>query len=457
MDRRDFLRTSGAALASMTLAARPTRSAPGLPNILVILADDLGFADLGCFGGADLRTPNVDRLATEGIVLEQFHANCAVCSPTRAALLTGCYPACVGVPGVIRTDPANSWGYLSPQAELLPQALKRAGYATALVGKWHLGLEEPNLPNSRGFDRFDGFLGDMMDDYRTHRRHGINYMRRDREAIEPQGHATDLFTDWACEYLSARRRGQPFFLYLAYNAPHDPVQPPEEVLERVRRREPSLTEERARLVALIEHMDTGIGRVLDALDGAGRRDDTLVIFTSDNGGRLATGANNGANRAGKATLYEGGLRVPFLARWPGRIRAGSRSRTLAATMDIAPTVLDAAGVPSPRGIDGLSLMAVLQGRRDALPPRDLFFTMREGGNLRGGTMDAVRRGDWKLLRSRPDAAWELYDLAHDPQEANDLANARPAKAAELRNALDAHLARCASVPWKNDRTTTPGE
>ena len=160
---------------------------------------------LRAFGTPDLRTPAIDRLYREGIDLRNFYANCPVCSPTRAALLTGCYPDRVGVPGVIRTHAANSWGYLSPRAVLLPQVLKTAGYHTAIVGKWHLGLESPNTPTKRGFDTFHGFLGDMMDDYLTHRRHGINYMRRDRE-IDPEGHATDLFTDWAVEYLEERAK-----------------------------------------------------------------------------------------------------------------------------------------------------------------------------------------------------------------------------------------------------------
>ena len=329
----------------------PACAAP--PNIVVILTDDQGRGDYSAFGTPDIRTPAIDRLFREGMDLRDFRANCPVCSPTRAALLTGRYPDRAGVPGVIRTHPENSWGFLSPGAVLLPTALKAAGYHTAIIGKWHLGLESPNTPNERGFDSFRGFLGDMMDDYMTHRRHGINYMRRDGEEIDPEGHATDLFSDWAVEYLEERAKtDRPFFLYLAYNAPHDPIQPPPDWLRKVKERQPDMDEARARLVALIEHLDAGIGRVLGALDRLGLAGETLVVFTSDNGGVLRNGAVNGPYRGEKQHMYEGGLRVPGAARWPGRIAAGSRSERLVATMDLFPTLCEAAGAAVPPDIDG---------------------------------------------------------------------------------------------------------
>ena len=186
------------------------------PNILVILTDDQGRGDYSAFGTPDIRTPALDRLFKEGMTFDNFFANSCVCSPSRAALMTGCYPDRVGVPGVIRQWPADSWGWLSPRVTLLPQVLKRAGYHTGIVGKWHLGLESPNTPTERGFDFFHGFLGDMMDDYWTHLRGGVNFMRRNRDVVDPKGHATDIFTDWACEYLAERARAKkPFFLYLA--------------------------------------------------------------------------------------------------------------------------------------------------------------------------------------------------------------------------------------------------
>ena len=197
------------------------------PNVLFIMVDDLGFGDLGSHGARDIRSPHIDALMAAGVRFDRAYANCPVCSPTRASFLTGRYPDRVGVPGVIRTRRSDNWGNLVEGVPTIAETFKAAGYATALVGKWHLGLESPDTPNDRGFDFFHGWLGDMMDDYYAHRRHGINYMRRDREVIEPEGHATDLFTRWAIEYLGGRKDSEPpFFLFLSYNAPHTPIQPP---------------------------------------------------------------------------------------------------------------------------------------------------------------------------------------------------------------------------------------
>ncbi|MGY8651520.1 MAG: sulfatase-like hydrolase/transferase, partial [Verrucomicrobiia bacterium] len=214
-------------LLSALLCFAATSIQAAKPNILVILVDDLGYGDLSSYGAPDLKSPAIDSLMAAGIRFDSFYANCPVCSPTRAALLSGTYPDLVGVPGVIRTIPHNNWGWLAPHAVLLPKPLKVAGYHTAIVGKWHLGLESPNRPNERGFDHFKGFLCDMIDDYYKHRRHGINYFRENEKEIDPPGHATDLFTEWAIDYLDDRKgKKEPFFLYLSYNAPHTPIQPP---------------------------------------------------------------------------------------------------------------------------------------------------------------------------------------------------------------------------------------
>ncbi len=422
-----------------------------LPNILVILTDDQGRGDYSAFGTKDLRTPNIDRLFHEGMTFENFFANSPVCSPTRAALLTGKYPDRVGVPGVIREEePENSWGWLAPSATLLPTLLKPAGYHAAMVGKWHLGITSPNLPNERGFDVFRGFLGDMMDDYWTHLRHGQNFMRDNGDVVEPKGHATDVFTDWACDYLASRAHAAgPFFLYLAYNAPHDPIQAPPEWLEKVKQREPGLDPKRAQLVALIEHLDFGIGRVLETLDKTGLAANTLVIFTSDNGGRLVNGANNGPWRSGKEHVYEGGLRVPGAARWPARIKAGSHTEHIALSMDIFPTALAAAGVNPPAGIDGVSFLPTLLGQAQPGADRDLYFVRREGGpNYGGKTIEALRSGDWKLLQDSPTAPLELYNLKDDPQETKDLANERKDVARKLGAGLRIRIQQGGSVPWQ---------
>ncbi len=420
------------------------------PNIVVILADDLGYGDLSSCGASDLRSPNIDRIASRGMRMDNFYANCPVCSPTRASLLTGRYPELVGVPGVIRTHAANSWGYLAPDAKLLPQILQPAGYHTAIVGKWHLGLESPNRPNDRGFQYFHGFLGDMMDDYFHHRRHDINYMRLNEKTIDPQGHATDLFTDWACEYLRGRADQQePFFLYLAYNAPHTPIQPPKEWTAKVQKRQKNIDPKRARLVALIEHMDAGIGKVLATLEETKLTSTTLVVFTSDNGGQSNVGANNGDLRDGKQSMYEGGLKVPMCAMWPGHIKPESQSDRVAITMDLLPTICDAAGVKIDHPIEGVSCLPTLLGKSQPAAKRDLFFHRREGGDRYGGlTINAIRRGDWKLLQNSPFAPLELYNLADDPQEQTNLADKSRQKFRELSAALRVQIQRGGAVPWQ---------
>ncbi|MCX6900951.1 MAG: sulfatase-like hydrolase/transferase [Verrucomicrobia bacterium] len=426
-------------------------AATGKPNILVILADDLGRGDYSAFGTKDIRTPNIDRLSREGMTFQNFYANSCVCSPTRAALLTGCHPDRVGVPGVIREEsPLNSWGYLSARATLLPQALKRAGYHSAIVGKWHLGIGSPNTPTERGFDCFHGFLGDMMDDYWTHLRNKQNFMRCNREVIDPKGHATDLFTEWTCDYLHERAKSRkPFFLYLAYNAPHDPIQPPPEWFTKVQQRESSADPKRQKLVALIEHMDSGIGKVLDTLDLLKLADNTLVIFTSDNGGLLLSGANNGLWRSGKTHMYEGGLRVPGIARWPARIKPASNTEHIALSMDIFATSCEAAGVKPAADIDGVSFLPTLLGQPQPEAKRDLYFCRREGGpQYCGKTIEALIRGEWKLVLDSPFAPMELYNLKRDPQETTDLAAKEKVVVRDLTAALRQQIQRGGGVPWQ---------
>jgi arylsulfatase A-like enzyme len=393
----------------------------------------------------------MDRIAEAGVRCTQFYANSSVCSPSRAALMTGRYPDRVGVPGVIRTHPENSWGYFAPNAVTLPDMLGQSGYQTALIGKWHLGLEPENHPCRRGFDHFHGFLGDMMDDYLSHLRHGHNYMRLDELEIDPDGHATDLFTEWACTYIRERAADdQPFFLYLAYNAPHTPIQPPEAWVAKVRAREPGISEERARYVALVEHMDAGIGRVLEALEESGQFENTLTVYTSDNGGQLDVGATNGPWRGGKGQMYEGGIRVPACACWPGQIASGSESAEVGMLMDLLPTVCDAADVAVSAEIDGRSLLPQLTGSSDAAADRVLYWIRKEGGvpGWLGLDQHAVRHGDQKLLHNGPFTALEHYDLAADPGETADLMAVDTAGNRELAALLQHEMQVAGSVPWQ---------
>jgi len=448
--RRDFLKAVGTTAASLTISgcALAKEQAAHSPNILMILVDDLGYGDLSSYGAKDMKTPNIDKLVASGMRFNNFYANCPVCSPTRASLLSGRYPDLVGVPGVIRTHLKNNWGYMAPQAVLLPKLLSRAGYHTTIVGKWHLGLASPNTPTGRGFDHFHGFLGDMMDDYYNHRRHGNNYMRLDDKKIDPKGHATELFTQWAIDYIR-RRSGssQPFFLYLAYNAPHTPIQPPPDWLQRIRNRQPNISDKRAKLVALIEHLDDGIGKVITALKDSGLSNDTMVIFTSDNGGQLNVGANNGPLRAGKQDMYEGGIRVPMCAVWPNRIKPGSQSNRVALTMDLFPTICEAADAHIAHKIDGRSTLPTLLGKDQTTEDRLLFWVRREGGNYGGRAYYAARYGDYKLVQNSPFEPLQLYDLKADPQEQNPL-DKKHRMYRKLFTALRNHIIEAGAVPWQ---------
>lgn len=420
------------------------------PNILLIFTDDQGYHDVSYYGTNDLRTPHIDAIRNEGMRMDYFYTNSPVCAPTRASLMSGRYPDQVGVPGLVRSTPNNNWGYLDPKTQLLPAMLKKGGYHTAHIGKWNLGFQSPNLPNEHGFDHFHGWLEDMMDDYWTHRRHGRNYMRLNEETIDPEGHATDLFTQWSVDYIKDREKSNaPFFLYLAYNAPHFPVQPPEEWLKKVKDREPGLPDKRAALVAFIEHMDDGIGKVIQALKQSGQYDNTLIIFTSDNGGHLPDLANNGPLRDGKQSMYEGGLRVPTVISWPGKIKPGTVSDQVNLTMDVFPTLAEVAGVDIDHAVNGRSFLPTLLGQSAEEIERPLYFVRREGGTRYGGkAYHALRLGDWKLLQNSPYQPMELYNLKEDPKEENNVIEQNQQIYQRLNGLLMSHIQEGGKTPWQ---------
>ena len=426
----------------------------GHPNIVVILADDHGYGDLSSYGGPNLHTPNLDQLVSEGIKFTQFYANSPVCSPSRAALMTGRYPDLVGVPGVIRTHANQNWGYLSQDAVTLPDMLKEAGYYNAIIGKWHLGLEQENHPCCRGFDYFRGFLGDMMDDYYTHLRHNYNYMRFNSEEISPEGHATDLFTQWAINLIQDRKEvDQPFFLYLAYNAPHTPIQPPNDWIQKVRQREPDVSPDRAKYIALVEHMDAGIGRVIKELKDSGMYSNTLIFYTSDNGGALPVGAYNGPLRGGKEDMYEGGIRVPACAVWPEHIFPGSVTDQIALLMDLFPTICDVASVKINHPIEGKSFLPTLLGQHQELNDRLLYWVRREGGTgdhspMLGLGYHAVRQGDMKLLHNRPLDPLQLFNLIDDPKEQNNLSSINQPDFQALARLMQQQIQQAGAIPWQ---------
>ncbi len=434
-----------AALFAFNISTAESKSKP---NIIVILVDDLGYGDLSCQGGTDIRTPHIDQLFEKGLKFKQFYANCTVCSPTRASLLSGCYPDMVGVPGVIRTNEMNSWGYFKEDAITLPEMLKKAGYKTAIIGKWHLGLESPNTPNERGFDFFHGFLGDMMDNYWTHQRQGNNYMRLNDQEIKPEGHATDVFSNWAVDYLTKQRNEKkPFFLYLAYNAPHFPIQPPDDWFNKVKAREKGISEKRAKNVAFVEHLDDGIGKVMEALKKSGLEKNTLIVFSSDNGGHLPSGASNGNLRGGKQDMYEGGIRVPAVFVWKEKIKPSTASDNLGLMMDIYPTLCEIAGIDIDHRIDGMSLYRTLQGNSQTTDKRAVYFMRREGGHYSGLCYYAVRYGPYKLVQNTPFEPMQLFNLETDPLEQIPL-DPMSEKFKQMRNMLAEHIRKAGAVPWQ---------
>ena len=427
------------------------QSEPVKPNILLIVSDDQGLYDVSYYGIKDIKTPNIDFIAKTGIRLDNFYANSPVCSPTRASIMTGLYPDRAGVPGVVRTNPLNSWGHLRTDVNILPAELKKLGYNSALIGKWHLGIDSPNLPNLRGFDFFHGWLGDMMDDYWDHLRHNINYMRLNENTIKVEGHATDLFTEWSVNYIKSQQESNtPFFLYLAYNAPHFPVQPPKIFLDRVLEREKKIDSTRAKLVAFIEHMDKGIGEVINALKKTNQLDNTLIIFTSDNGGHNPSQANNGPYRDGKQSVYEGGLRVPTVISWKDRIKKNQMIKNNLMSADLFPTILEIAGSKKKYNIDGLSFAKQLISQNS--PPhkeRLMYFVRREGGSKYGGkTINAIRMGKWKLLQNDPQGKYELYDLESDPFELNNLVDSEPNIYDQLNKLLMKQIQSAGKIPWQ---------
>ena len=432
--------------ALFSLVSCSTSTADSKPNILVIMVDDLGYADLSNFGAPDIKTPEIDSLMKQGVKFTDFTANCCVCSPSRAAFLTGRNQDMVGVPGVIRTYDSGNWGYLDPKATTLPDILGKNGYRTSLIGKWHLGLQSPNTPNERGFEEFHGFLGDMMDDYWKHLRHGNAYMYHNKERVETAGtHATDLFTNWAIEDLKmAKKDGRPFFQFLAYNAPHSPIHPPKEWLEKFKKNNPGIPVKRAKIGALIEHLDYSVGKVLDTLDELDLSKNTLVIFTSDNGGKISFGANNGPLRSDKTHVYEGGLKVCTSFTWPGKIQNGRVTKFRGMTMDLFPTILDAAGISEHGKIDGLSMLQeITEGGQKSFAGRDQVYTW-----LQGYKKHALRKGDWKLVKDTEKSSYELYNMAEDPYEKTDLAKVNKEKFDELMKIMKNYLAEADKVNWK---------
>lgn len=415
---------------------------PSKPNIIFILADDLGFADLSCCGAKQIKTPHLDGLFSQGMRFTRFYSSSSLCSPSRAAMMTGRYPDLAVPPGNSRGGSAR---YLAPSAVTLPSALKKVGYRTALIGKWHLGESTPNLPTENGFDEFRGFTGPMLKDYFTHaqQKGTAKGLWHNATPLALEGHATDIFTGWAADYIQTHAgTDKPFFLYLPYNAPHSPHQAPPDWLARVRSRLPDLAEGRAQYIAQVEHLDHSIGKVIEAIKATGQDGRTLVLFTSDNGGRPGLTQPPGL-RGGKNDLYEGGLRVPFCAVWLGRIAPGSQRERVVLGMDLYPTICEAAGAPFDASINGRSVLPTLLGRSQPEDDRTLIWTVTAGksaGADAGQPLYACRRGDWKIVQPVPFKPMGLFNLCDDPAESAPLPSSHP-EFIRLQQELQNHLVR----------------
>lgn len=411
------------------------------PNFLIFLGDDQGYGDVGCYGGHDLQTPSLDRLAAEGVRSTQWYGGSPVCSASRASLLTGCYPQHVGVAGNV----AGDWDAPGLRADLptLPELLRKAGYQTYMSGKWHLGQGEGKRPHQRGFDDWFGFLHGCVDYYshifywlmggsKHHPRHDL--WHNGEEIYHNGQYVTDLIAEHAIGYLRrAKADGRPFFLYVPFNAPHYPMHAPAAAIDRF----PHLEEARRLTAALLWTYDRAIGRILAELDHLGLARETCVFASSDHGpsrearnwpdGREEpfSGGSTGGLRGEKFSLFEGGIRLPAIWRWPGVIPAGTASDAVLHHMDLAPTFLRAAGVEPPAHLDGHDARDTLTG---GAPPNRAALCWAFGKQR------AIRRGDWKLTCRDADAHF-LADLAADPAERYDLSAEHPDLVCELAAAL----------------------
>ena len=419
MNRRECLGLLAGVPAALRAWGAP--AAPR-PNIVIILSDDHGYADVSCYEHpAEIRTPNIDRIARRGVRFVQGYASASVCAPTRAGLMTGRYQQRFGF-----YTASDSRAGLPLTEITIADLLRKAGYATGAFGKWHLGIEPPYHPLKRGFDEFYGFLGHGAHDYFDLKRTAEPFQSiwRNGEVIDDTGYLTDNLGREAVSFI-AKNEKRPFFLYLAFNAVHVPMQAPEEVIKKYDTGRHS----RDIYLAMLEREDVAVGRVLDELQRRGLDRNTLLVFFSDNGGARANSSSNGALRDFKLSVYEGGIRVPFMLSWPGRLPQDTVSREPVICLDVLPTVCAVAGVPLPDGriYDGKDILPALGGKASGPLHPELFW---DGDDLKR----AVRAGRWKLVDNA--GKIELFDLEADLGEKNDLAAERPDVVQRLRASFD---------------------
>ena len=473
MNRRGFLGMLGAGALS-GVGGRPARAkttAERPLNFVIVLVDDLGWTDVACFGSKYYETPHIDRLAAGGMRFTDAYAACAVCSPTRAAVMTGRYPARVGVTDWIRARfqggkkpprgeklseyvagrgpllcPRNPY-WMELDEVTLAEALKPAGYTSCHIGKWHLGMDDW-YPDKQGFDFNIGGCDhgqppSYFDPYTTPRQGSIPTLKP-RRAGE---YLTDREADEAVGFIQ-RHRDKPFFLYMAHYAVHTPIQGKRDLVDKYKAK-PTTNQKNATYAAMVHSVDQAMGKILAALDDNKLADRTVVIFTSDNGGLLGP-THNAPLRSGKGYPYEGGIRVPLIVRWPGVVKPGSTCAVPVTSVDYFPTILAAAGVepPAGRAIDGECLQPLLR-QTGGLKRKSIFWHFP---HYRGRIVpySIIRRGDWKLLKRYEGAPFELFNLAADIGETKDVAQEMPEKVKSLDAELTAWLKHAgAKMPKKN--------
>ncbi|ALJ04177.1 hypothetical protein APS56_03005 [Pseudalgibacter alginicilyticus] len=391
------------------------------PNIIIIVADDLGYGDLSCYGSTLINTPHLDQMAAEGIKFTDFHSNGSVCSPTRAALLTGKYQQRVGIDGVVTAKQHRDKG-LATSEKTFADAFKEAGYVTGMFGKWHLGYKTEFNPINQGFDEYIGYVSGNVD-YHSHiDQEGYEDWWQGDKIKNEEGYSTDLITKHSVDFIR-RHKDEPFLLFIPHEAPHGPFQGRNSVAERAvgwkngAKQKDKMSEEELNNIykEMVEVMDEGIGEVMETLKKLKLDKNTLVFFCSDNGASQKVGSNGGL-RGYKSTLWEGGHRVSAMAWYPGTITPNQINNETIMTMDLFPTILDFVGAEIPEGLDGVSLKDNLV-KGNPLPTRDVFW-----GYI---GRKAIRQGDWKLILRNKNADPLLFNLKDDIQERNNLANQHP--------------------------------
>ncbi|WP_343329193.1 sulfatase family protein [Polaribacter staleyi] len=405
------------------------------PNIVIIMADDLGYGGISCFGNPTVKTPNLDLLASKGIKFTDFHSNGAVCSPTRAALMTGKYQQRTGINGVITAKSHRDVG-LSLKETTIAEEFKKQGYNTAMFGKWHLGYPTEYNPTLQGFDEFKGFVSGNVDYHGHIDQEGYLDWWNGKKIENEEGYSTDLITEYGVKYIyenNSKKTGKPFFLYLPHETPHYPYQKRiDKILREVGKAgTKSIPKDSIASIykEMIEVMDEGVGKIVQSLKETGEYDNTIIWFLSDNG--ASKSGNNGGLKGYKSGPYEGGTRVPAIFSYPNKISQNSINKEVIYTMDILPTLLDFINQkPSAKTIDGISVKNNLL-HQTKLPKRDVFFS--------AGTKSYIRSGYWKLItkKSKKGKNIELYNLLDDVNEKNNLSSKHPALVKTLSQKLQA--------------------